>query len=86
MLWGLEEEGVTGSWDQGGPHAMVLCFLLAWECLPGSYSLFQLLVLRWGDHTQKAQSVVPLITLPMGFSPVSWLLRKQCTSPPQEMF
>lgn len=42
------------------------CFLLAWECLPGSYGLFRLLVLRWGGHTQKAQSVVPLITLPTG--------------------
>lgn len=52
--------------------------------LPGN--VFLLLLLRWGGHTQKAQSVVPLITLPTGFSPVSWLLRKQCTSPSQEMF
>lgn len=39
-LWGLEEEGVTLSWDQGGPPAKVLYFHPAWECLPGSYSLF----------------------------------------------
>ena len=43
-------------------------------------------MVRWGDTHKKALSQGLFAYLPMGLSLTSWLLRKQCPSPAQEMF